>query len=78
MSDKLVTTIMTVIGSALIVAGLVWPDKVDPETQEVVKTAVNEILISVGVLIDFITGLIARDPVAIVEARLKSRAKRGK
>jgi len=56
------TTLGVVIGSLLVVAGLVWPDKVDPDTQEVIKSAFNEILAGVGVLINVITGLVAKDP----------------
>ncbi len=56
------TTLATVIGSGLIVVGLIWPDQVDAETQEVLKSAFNEILTGVGILVNFITGLLANDP----------------
>jgi len=56
------TTLGIVIGSLLVVAGLVWPDKVDTETQEVIKSAFNEIITGIGVLINVITGIIAKDP----------------
>lgn len=56
------TTIAGVIGAILIVLGMVWPDKLDPETQEVIKSATDTILIGVGGLIDVIALLIAKDP----------------
>ena len=45
-------TIMVIIGTALVLLGAFLPEKFDPETQEVIKTAINEILIAVGTLID--------------------------
>lgn len=56
------TTIAGVIGAILIVLGMVWPDKLDLETQEVIKSATNEILVGLGGLIDVIALLIAKDP----------------
>lgn len=56
------TTLGVVIGALVVVAGLVWPEKLDAETQEVIKTAFNEILVGVGTLISVITGILAKDP----------------
>ncbi|MCK5641784.1 MAG: hypothetical protein KAJ19_13360 [Gammaproteobacteria bacterium] len=57
-----ITTIAGIIGGVLIVLGLVWPDKLDPDTQAVINTAVNEILIGVGGLIEVITAMFSKDP----------------
>jgi hypothetical protein len=57
------TTVGAVIGSALVVLGFIWPDKVDIVTQEVIRTATAEIIAGVGILINVITGLLAKDPV---------------
>ncbi|MCK4909190.1 MAG: hypothetical protein KAS70_04770 [Planctomycetes bacterium] len=57
-----ITTIAGLIGGILIVLGMVWPDKLDPATQEVLKSAVDQILIGVGGLIEVLTLLFAKDP----------------
>jgi hypothetical protein len=51
------TTVMGIVGALLVIAGLIWPEKVDPETQEIISTAVNEILIGVGALIPVIISI---------------------
>ena len=56
------TTFAAIVGAGLVVAGLVWPEQVDAETKEIIGTALNEILIGVGALINLITGWIAKDP----------------
>lgn len=56
------TTLGVVIGSLLVVAGLVWPETVNEEAQGVIREALNEILIGVGALIDLVTGWLAKDP----------------
>jgi len=56
------TTAGVIIGSLLVVAGLVWPEQVDPDTQLEIQTALNEILAGVGVLINLVTGWLAKDP----------------
>jgi hypothetical protein len=53
------TTVITVVGVLLVVAGAVWPEKVDAETQETIKSALNEVLLSVGILINTIIGIFA-------------------
>lgn len=51
------TSIMGIIGGVLIIAGVLYPDKIDPETQETIKSSVNEILISIGALIPIISAI---------------------
>jgi hypothetical protein len=51
------TTTMGIIGAILVIAGLVWPEKVDPQTQEIIRTSVNEILVGVGALIPVIISI---------------------
>jgi hypothetical protein len=48
---------MGIIGAILVIAGLVWPEKVDPQTQEIIRTSVNEILVGVGALIPVIISI---------------------
>jgi len=55
------TTIMGVIGAIVIVLGIFWPDKIDPETQVVINGAVSQVVTGVGALITLITGLVAKD-----------------
>ena len=57
------TTVAGVLAAALVVAGMFWPEKVDPETQEIIKTAVGELMAGVGALVAVITGWLAKDPV---------------
>ena len=55
------TTVLGVLASLLVVAGIFWPDKMDPETQLAVNTAVGEIVSGVGALVAVIAGLRAKD-----------------
>ena len=57
-----ITTIAGLIGGILILLGMFWPDKLDPETQAVINAAVQQILIGVGGLIEVIALLFAKDP----------------
>jgi hypothetical protein len=56
------TTVAGIVAAGLMVAALVWPEKVDFETQEVIKSAVNEILGAAGALVTVIAGWLAKDP----------------
>jgi len=55
----LTPTIIMIIGTVLMLLGAFLPEKFDPATQEVIKTALNEILIAVGTLINVFTGMFA-------------------
>jgi len=55
----LTPTIMMIIGTVLMLLGAFLPEKFDPATQEVIKTALNEILVAVGILINVFTGMFA-------------------
>lgn len=55
------TTVGGAIGVILIAAGLFWPDKVDPATQQAVNAAVAEILQGVGALITALALIFAKD-----------------
>lgn len=57
------TTVAGFVAAALIVAALVWPEKVDFDTQEIIKSAINEILGGVGALVAVIAGWLAKDGV---------------
>jgi len=57
-----ITTVMSVVGTALMLAAVFMPEKLDAETQEVIKTSLNEILGGVGALIVVVQGWIAKDP----------------
>lgn len=57
-----ITTIAGLIGGILILLGMFWPEKLDPETQAVINEAVSYILVGVGGLIEVITALFAKDP----------------
>lgn len=51
------TTLMSVVGGVVMLAGILWPEKINPETQEVIKSSFNEIIIGVGALIPIIVGI---------------------
>ena len=57
------TTVAGVIAGILVLLGMFWPDKLDPETQAVINTAVGQIIIGVGALVGVLTGYFAKDPV---------------
>jgi hypothetical protein len=51
------TTLMSAVGAVVMLAGILWPEKVNAETQEVIKSSFNEIIIGVGALIPIIVGI---------------------
>lgn len=51
------TTVSAILGGLLVIAGVLWPEKVDPETQEVLKTGFNEVMIGLGALIPVIISI---------------------
>lgn len=55
------TTILGIVAAALVFAGLIWPEKIDAETSETIKTAADELLGSGGMLIALIAGILAKD-----------------
>ena len=55
------TTIAGIIAGTMVIAGILWPDKVDPETQATVNTAFASIISGFGALIAVIAGLRAKD-----------------
>jgi len=56
------TTIGGVIAAVLMVAGIVWPGTVDPESQVEAQAAVALVLEGAGALVAVITGWLAKDP----------------
>ncbi len=55
------TSVVAILGGVLMLAGILWPEKLDLTTQEVVNSAVGEIISGVGALIAVINGLKAKD-----------------
>ena len=55
------TTVAGVIAGALVIAGVLYPDKFDPETQATVNAAAAQIMTGAGALIAVISGLLAKD-----------------
>ena len=64
-----VTTVGGIVSGLLIVAGIVWPGKVDPETQVATQAAVAVILEGVGALVAILTGLFAKDPIVTLSVK---------
>ena len=57
------TTVGGALSALLMVLGIVWPDKVDAETQVATQAAVAMVLEGAGALVAIITGWLAKDPV---------------
>lgn len=55
------TTIMGIVGGLLIIAGFIWPDKVNAETGEVINEAVGQVISGIGALIPIIAAILAKD-----------------
>jgi hypothetical protein len=55
------TTVAGIIAAVLVIAGILYPEKIDPATQATINTAAAEILSGVGALIAVIGGLLAKD-----------------
>ena len=51
------TTILTIVGGALLVVGVLWPDKFNEATKETLLEGVDQILIGLGAIIPIIVGL---------------------
>ena len=56
------TTVGGVFSAVLIVAGIVWPDKFDIETQASAQAAIAVLLEGLGAVVAVITGILAKDP----------------
>lgn len=55
------TTVLGIIGGIVVVAGILWPDRVDPETGAQVNAAASQVVLGIGALITLITGIFAKD-----------------
>lgn len=55
------TTVMGVIAGVLMIAGLLWPENLDPNKQGILIKGLNEILIGLGTIITLVNGVIAKD-----------------
>ena len=55
------TTLLGIIGGGIVLATILWPDKVNAETGDVIKTAATEIVIGIGALIPVIVAIFGKD-----------------
>jgi len=55
------TTLLGIVAGIVMVAGILWPDKIDAETGATINTAIGEIVSGVGAIIAVVTGLRAKD-----------------
>ena len=51
------TTVIAIVGGIVMLAGVLWPDKVDAATGDTINTAVAQIITGIGSLILVITGI---------------------
>ena len=56
------TTVAGALAALFVVAGIILPDAVDPESQVAANAAVVQILSGIGALIAVLTGWFAKDP----------------
>jgi len=56
------TTVLAIVGGIVVLAGIIWPDKVDAATGQAVNEAIGQIVMGIGSLIVVLTGIFgARD-----------------
>jgi predicted ATP-grasp superfamily ATP-dependent carboligase len=55
------TTLLGIIGGIVVLAGMLWPDRVDQETGAQVTAAASQVVLGIGALIALITGILAKD-----------------
>lgn len=55
------STIAGIVAAILVIAGILYPEQIDPETQVAVNVAVGEIISGIGALIAVISGLESKD-----------------
>lgn len=55
------TTVVALVGGIIVIAGIVWPDKVSPETGEILKEASTEVIIGIGAIISALSGILGKD-----------------
>lgn len=51
------TTVLAILGGVLMIAGILYPEKINPETQEIIKDSVGEIITGIGALIPILVGI---------------------
>lgn len=56
-----ITTVTAIVGALIMILGALYPDKIDPDTQEAIRSSIGQILVGVGGLITVINGLLGKD-----------------
>lgn len=55
------TTTTAIIGGIVMIAGLLYPDRVTQDTGEIINSSVDSIIVGIGGLISVISGLFGSD-----------------
>lgn len=55
------TTLLGIFAAAMVILGILLPEKFDPATQATVNTALSQIVTGLGALVAIIAGLLAKD-----------------
>lgn len=56
---ELKTTILSIVAGVIIVAGILWPDRVTEADSEAINVALEQVLIGIGALIGTLSGIFA-------------------
>ncbi len=55
------TTVLGILGGLVMLAGILMPDKIDPETQQSLNTAFSQIVMGVGGAVGIIVSIFGKD-----------------
>jgi hypothetical protein len=55
------TTLTALIGGVIMIAGVLWPQKIDPQTMQVLNEGTAQIITGIGAIIPVIALLFAKD-----------------
>lgn len=55
------TTLTAVIGGVIMIAGVLFPDKVNTDDQQILTNAFAQVLTGVGAIVMFLAGLLGKD-----------------
>ena len=55
------TTLTALIGGVIMIAGVLWPEKIDHQTMQVLNEGVGQIITGIGAIIPVIALIFAKD-----------------
>ena len=55
------TTLTALIGGVIMIAGVLWPEKIDQQTMQVLNEGVGQVITGIGAIIPVIALIFAKD-----------------